>query len=77
MIPEVNVFKCTGCGVCVKSCPVGIIGLVKGKASILRTLCEECGICAFVCPVPDLITFKEMPKEWQRKETAIMDPGLK
>jgi hypothetical protein len=33
-------------------------------------------ICSFVCPVPGLITYKEMPKEWQRKETAIMDPGL-
>ncbi len=50
MIPEINVFKCTGCGVCVKSCPAGIIGLINGKASILRTLCEECGICAFICP---------------------------
>ena len=50
MIPEVNVFKCAGFGVCVKSCPAGIIGLVNGKASILRTLCEEYGICAFVCP---------------------------
>lgn len=50
MIPEVNAFKCIGCGVCVKSCPIGIIGLVNGKASILRTLCEECGICAFACP---------------------------
>jgi MinD superfamily P-loop ATPase len=50
MVPEVNVFKCNGCGVCVKGCPVGIIGLVNGRAAILRTLCEECGICAFVCP---------------------------
>ena len=33
-------------------------------------------ICSFVCPVPGLISFKEMPERWQRKETAVMDPGL-
>jgi hypothetical protein len=33
-------------------------------------------ICSFVCPVPDLITFKEMPGDWQRKETAVMEPDL-
>jgi len=50
MIPEVDVMKCTGCGICLRACPVGIIGLVNKKASILRDLCEECGICAFSCP---------------------------
>jgi len=50
MIPEVDVMKCTGCGICLRACPVTIIGLVNGKASILRDLCEECGICAFSCP---------------------------
>jgi electron transfer flavoprotein alpha subunit len=50
MIPEVDVMKCTGCGICIRTCPVGIIGLINKKASILRDLCEECGICAFTCP---------------------------
>ena len=50
MIPEVDVMKCTGCGICLRACPVSIIGFVNGKASILRDLCEECGICAFSCP---------------------------
>ena len=50
MVPRVDVFKCTGCGICVKGCPEGIIGMVKEKAAILSDLCVECGICAFVCP---------------------------
>ena len=62
MVPEVNVFKCTGCGVCVKGCPVGIIGLVNGKAAILRMLCEECGICAFVCPPVAIVNEVSQPK---------------
>ncbi|MDM8540867.1 hypothetical protein QUF90_07245 [Desulfococcaceae bacterium HSG9] len=33
----------------------------------------SCMLCQFVCPVPGLITYKEMPAEWQRQETAVMD----
>ncbi len=50
MVPTVNVFKCEGCGTCVKMCPPQIIGFVKKRAAILIQLCEECGICVDVCP---------------------------
>ena len=30
-------------------------------------------ICSFICPVPSLISFKEMPKGWDRKATRVMD----
>ena len=56
MIPVIDVFKCNGCGVCVKRCPPKIIGLINSKAAILVQLCEECGICAEVCPI-DAIDF--------------------
>jgi len=49
MVPVIDVFKCNGCGVCVKRCPPKIIGLINDKAAILVQLCEECGICAEVC----------------------------
>ena len=51
MVPVIDVFKCNGCGVCVKRCPPQVMGLIKGKAAILVQLCEECGICADVCPI--------------------------
>ena len=51
MVPVINVFKCEGCGTCVKSCPPQIIGFVKKKAAMLVQLCEECGICVDVCPI--------------------------
>jgi ferredoxin len=35
MIPRVDVFKCNGCGVCVKRCPAHIMGLIKNKAALL------------------------------------------
>ena len=50
MFPVVNVFKCDGCGLCIKRCPAQIMGLINGKAAYLQMLCEECGICAEVCP---------------------------
>ncbi len=65
MVPHVDVMKCTGCGICVRECPEGIIGLVKEKAAILGDLCVECGICAFVCPFVAIVN--ELPNgsfEW-------------
>ena len=51
MIPVIDVFKCNGCGACIKRCPPQIMGLIKGKAAILVQLCEECGICAEMCKI--------------------------
>ena len=31
-IIAINEFKCDGCGLCVKACDKGLIGMVDGKA---------------------------------------------
>ena len=62
MFPVVNVFRCDGCGVCIKRCPAQIMGLINGKAAYLQMLCEECGICAEVCPTGGIIF--EVPKSY-------------
>jgi NADH:ubiquinone oxidoreductase subunit F (NADH-binding)/Pyruvate/2-oxoacid:ferredoxin oxidoreductase delta subunit len=42
--------KCTGCGMCKKSCPQGAIqGERKGPHSIAQDTCVKCGICYDVC----------------------------
>jgi ferredoxin-like protein FixX len=44
--------RCTGCGRCVKICPMSIWGLRKNKAVIppnYATKCVECGSCWVVC----------------------------
>jgi MinD superfamily P-loop ATPase len=51
MVPKIDVFRCDGCGLCVKACPPQIMGLIQGKAVILADLCEECGICHEACPI--------------------------
>jgi len=49
--------KCDGCGLCVTACHEGAIGLVDGKAALLRDdYCDGLGACLPVCPT-GAITF--------------------
>jgi ferredoxin len=51
--------SCNGCGLCVEACHEGAIGLIDGKATLLRDdYCDGLGNCLPVCPV-DAITFEE------------------
>lgn len=51
--------KCNGCGLCVSACKEGAIGLVDGKAELLRDdYCDGLGNCLPVCPT-GAITFEE------------------
>lgn len=50
---------CTGCGLCVSACHEGAIGLVDGKAKLLRDdYCDGLGDCLPSCPT-GAITFVE------------------
>ncbi len=43
--------KCNGCGACVSACHEGAIGLVDGKAKLLRDdYCDGLGDCLPTCP---------------------------
>ena len=51
--------KCNGCGLCAKACHEGAIGMVDGKATLLREdYCDGLGDCLPACPV-DAISFVE------------------
>jgi len=51
--------KCNGCGLCANACHEGAIGMVNGKAKLLRDdYCDGLGDCLPACPT-DAITFEE------------------
>ena len=51
--------KCTGCGICADACQEGAIGIVDGKAKLLRDdYCDGLGDCLPSCPT-GAITFVE------------------
>lgn len=51
--------KCNGCGACAKACHEGAIGMVGGKAKLLRDdYCDGMGDCLPECPV-GAISFEE------------------
>ena len=58
-IITINEEKCNGCGLCADACHEGAIGMVDGKARLLREdYCDGLGDCLPACPV-GAISFEE------------------
>ena len=58
-IIEIDREKCNGCGACAAACHEGAIGMVNGKAVLLRDdYCDGLGDCLPTCPT-GAITFVE------------------
>ncbi len=50
-IVQIDEEKCNGCGACAKACHEGAIGMINGKAKLLRDdYCDGLGDCLPTCP---------------------------
>ena len=48
---EIDREKCNGCGLCARACHESAIGMVNGKAQLLRDdYCDGLGDCLPACP---------------------------
>jgi dihydropyrimidine dehydrogenase (NAD+) subunit PreA len=80
-IAEYNLDKCVGCGQCHIVCRDAAGQALDWDAEqrrpkLIEEKCLSCMICSFVCPIPGLISFKEAPEDWTRRETRVMDTSL-
>ncbi|MGM9629667.1 ATP-binding protein [Butyricicoccus sp.] len=58
-IIKIDSDKCNGCGACASACHEGAIGMVNGKAQLLREdYCDGLGDCLPACPT-NAISFEE------------------
>jgi NAD-dependent dihydropyrimidine dehydrogenase PreA subunit len=50
-IIKIDEEKCTGCGLCIPSCPEGALQIIDGKARLVSDLmCDGLGACIGECP---------------------------
>jgi dihydropyrimidine dehydrogenase (NAD+) subunit PreA len=80
-ISQYDLDRCIGCGQCYIVCRDAAGQALEWDSEnrrprLIEDKCLSCMICSFVCPVDDLITFKEMPEGWNRKEAEVMEPAL-
>ncbi|NLD18744.1 MAG: 4Fe-4S binding protein [Clostridiales bacterium] len=69
-IIQINEEKCNGCGACAQACHEGAIGMIDGKAKLLRDdYCDGLGDCLPTCPT-GAITFVEREAAAYDKDAA-------
>ncbi|NCA92517.1 4Fe-4S dicluster domain-containing protein [bacterium] len=74
-IIKINDEKCNGCGLCAQACHEGAIGMVEGKAKLLRDdYCDGLGDCLPVCPTGAISFIERETKKYD--ENAVKESKM-
>jgi dihydroorotate dehydrogenase/NAD-dependent dihydropyrimidine dehydrogenase PreA subunit len=72
MLPDIDLEKCNGCGICAAPGHCECIEIIDKKAVLVEPKeCYSCAVCYFLCP-KDAITMKKAPKEETRAGAGLM-----
>ena len=53
---DIDLRKCTGCGICVEFCSHGVLALVAGHVEVVGLdKCTVCRLCELRCPEPAIL----------------------
>jgi len=79
-LPEVDVEKCTGCGVCSINCPTKAIEITRKGRKILHRVysgkCIACGRCQEVCPEEAIRLSKKMGQIEGKKSSLVIEKKI-
>ncbi|HUI69687.1 MAG TPA: NAD-dependent dihydropyrimidine dehydrogenase subunit PreA, partial [Spirochaetia bacterium] len=80
-IASYDLEKCVGCGQCYIVCRDAGGQALEWDAEQRRPKLDEdkclsCMICSFICPVPEMISFKEKPEGWVRRQAPVKDAAF-
>ena len=76
-IIEIDQDKCNGCGACADACHEGAIGMLDGKAKLLRDdYCDGLGDCLPTCPT-GAITFVDREAAAYVEQAVLVNKQVK
>ncbi|CDF00829.1 MAG: 4Fe-4S binding protein [Ruminococcus sp.] len=76
-IIKIDEEKCNGCGLCAEACHEGAIGMIDGKAKLLRDdYCDGLGDCLPACPT-GAISFEEREAAAYNEEAVLKNKAEK